>query len=351
MTALAPPVAGIGSRAIAGIACVESGMLLFVVQDGMMKALLGEFTVWMLILARSVVTVIVLTPTIVILGRPHRLMTPLWPLHLARAALFAFGFSLFYAAFPFMSLAEVTTIFFAAPLMTAGLAAIFLQETIGLHRIGALTVGFIGVLIAMNPTGDAFQWVAILPLLCALTYAMSQVIARRIGDRETTLTTGLLTIAFAGVLIVPMGYVVNLLIDVGPEFTHLRWDWRPPPVERLHLLILLGFVGMLGYMLLSRAYQIAHASLIAPFDYTYLPFATTMAYLLWDEVPASNTLIGMVLIVARGIYLGSREIIAARRVVEPAPTAEAVFVPGSPAGALAHLADTLDDRVDSTPPP
>jgi hypothetical protein len=108
---------------------------------------------------------------------------------------------------------------------------------------------------------------------------------------------------------------------------------------------------MLGYMLLSRAYQIAHASLIAPFDYTYLPFATAMAYLLWDEVPASNTLIGMVLIVASGIYLGYREIIAARRVVEPAPTAEAVFVPGSPAGALAHLADTLDERVDSAPPP
>lgn len=285
-------------------------MLLFVVQDGMMKSLLGEFTVWMLILARSVVTVTVLTPTILVLGRPHRLMSPLWPLHLARAALFAFGFSLFYAAFPFMGLAEVTTIFFAAPLMTAGLAAIFLQETIGLHRIGALTLGFIGVLIAMNPTGDAFQWVAILPLLCALTYAISQVIARRIGDRDTTLTTGLLTIAFAGVLIVPMGYVVNLLVDVGPEFAHLRWDWRLPPTERLHLLILLGAVGMVGYMLLSRAYQIAHASLIAPFDYTYLPFATAMAYLLWDEIPASNTLVGMVLIVASGIYLGYREIIA-----------------------------------------
>ena len=131
-----------------------------------MKSLLGEFTVWMLILTRSVIAVLVLVPTILYLGRPHRLFSPLWPLHLARAVLFAFGFSLFYAAFPFMGLAEVTTIFFAAPLMTALLAAIFLDETIGRHRIGALVAGFAGVLVAMNPTGDAFRWVAILPLIC-----------------------------------------------------------------------------------------------------------------------------------------------------------------------------------------
>ncbi len=325
-------------------------MLLFVLQDALMKSLLGEFTVWMLILTRSVVTVLVLTPTILFLGRPHRLFTPLWPLHLARAALFAFGFSLFYAAFPFMGLAEVTTIFFAAPLMTALLAAIFLHETIGRHRIGALVVGFAGVLIAMSPASDAFQWVAVLPLICALTYAISQVIARRIGDRETTLTTGLLTIAFAGVFIVPMGYAVNQLLEIGPDLRHLHWDWQLPAWGRVHLLILLGSIGMVGYMLLSRAYQIAPASLIAPFDYTYLPFATAMAYVIWSEIPATNTLIGMTFIVGGGIYLGYREILAARRTVEPAPTAEAVFVPGNPAGALAHLADTADDRSSSTAP-
>ena len=89
---------------------------------------------------------------------------------------------------------------------------------------------------------------------------------------------------------------------------------------------------------------------MAPFDYTYLPFAAAMAYLVWGEVPAANMLIGMALIVGSGIYLGYREIIAARRVIEPAPTAEAMFVPGSPAGALAHLADTADDRPSSALP-
>ena len=72
-----------------------------------------------------------------------------------------------------------------------------------------------------------------------------------------------------------------------------------------------------------------------------------MAYVVWAEIPATNTLVGMALIVGGGIYLGYREIIAARRIIEPAPTAEAVFVPGNPAGGLAHLADTADDRATS----
>ena len=148
-----------------------------------------------------------------------------------------------------MGLAEVTTIFFSAPLMTALLAAIFLNETIGRHHIGVL-------------------------------------------------------IAIAGVFIVPMGYAVNLFLEIGPDFQHLRWDWQLPAWERGHLLILLGSIGMVGYMLLSRAYQIAPASLIAPFDYTYLPFATAMAYLVWAGVPAANTLIGMALIVGGGVRAG-----------------------------------------------
>lgn len=327
------------SRTIAGIACIEIGMLLFVCQDGLMKSLLGEFTLWTLMLARTLVAVLVLTPLILVLGAPHRLLTPLWPLHLARASLFAFGFSMFYTAFPFMGLAALTTIFFSAPLFTALLAAVFLGETIGVHRIGCLMVGFAGVVIAMNPSAETFQWVALLPFACAMSYATSQVLARRIGERETSLTMGLYTIVFAGVLIVPLGYMVNLAFDPGPEFRHIRWDWQFPDPERIAILALLGVIGMAGYIMLSRAYQIANASLIAPFDYTYLPLATAMAWLVWGEVPSLHTVAGMALIVGSGLYLGYREVMQTRRRIDPPPTAEAVFVPGSPGGGLIHTSD------------
>ncbi|WP_297779248.1 DMT family transporter [uncultured Roseovarius sp.] len=318
------------SRALQGILCVEIAMLLFVGQDAMMKTLLTLYPVWLLIFVRSIVTLLVMTPLILILGAPHRLLTPLWPLHLLRAFLFATGFSMFYAAFPFMGLAEVSTIFFSAPLITALFASVFLRETIGPHRCAALVVGFIGVLIAMNPAGENFSWVAILPLLCAVTYAISQIIARQIGDRESTLTVGLYTLTFAGLLILPMGWLVNQVIEITPATHHLRWELPPEAFGDLPRLALLGVIGMAAYSLVSRAYQIANASLVAPFDYTYLPFAAILAYVLWDEVPALNVLAGMMLIIASGLYLGWRELRAARHSDEVPVTAEAIFAPGSP---------------------
>jgi len=318
------------SRAMEGITCVVLGMFFFVFQDALMKDMIKTFPVWMLIFIRSTVTVCILTPLILYLGGPHRLLTPFWPWHLARGALFSVGFTLFYAAFPFMGLAEVTTIFFSGPLITALLAVVLLRETMGMHRIGALAVGFVGVIIAMNPTGQTFQWVAILPLICAVTYAFSQILARKVGEQESTLTMGLHTLAFSGILILPMGWAFNQMVDVGPEFHHLRLAFPAEFKSELPSLVLMGVIGMIAYILISRAYQVANASLVAPFDYAYLPMATTMAYVLFDEIPPVNTLLGMALIITSGLYLGYRELQSSRRGDHQSVVAEATFIPGNP---------------------
>ena len=305
-------------------------MTLFVAQDVLVKTMLDTHPVWHLIFVRTIVTLLVLTPLMLWLGGPHRILTPYWPLHFARAALLAIGFTLFYTAFPFMGLAEVTTIFFSAPLMTALLAAVVLREVIGWHRIIALIVGFVGVVIAMNPGSETFSWIALMPLVCALTYAISQIIARAIGEKESTLTTGLQTITFMGILILPLGWATNEFLDIGPEYHHLRMAW-PTELARDWLKFLaLGLVGMIGWMLLTRAYQVASASLVAPFDYTYMPIALVVGWVLFDEVPPAATWFGMALIAASGLYVGYRELRAARRNDDPTVVAEATFVPGTP---------------------
>jgi len=329
------------SRAAQGIVCIEAAMLLFVVQDAAMKSLLASYPVWPLLFARSVVAVMLLVPLIAWLGGPHRLRSGLWPLHLARAALFATGFSMFYAAFPFMGLAEVSTIFFAAPLFTTLMAAPFLGERIGTHRAAALAVGFAGVVIAMRP-GGGLDWVAVLPLLCALSYAASQILARRIGERESTLTVGLYTLAFSGVLILPAGWAVAQIVPDTAATQHLRWGLPEGTLADLPRLAALGLVGMVAYMLASRAYQVANASLVAPFDYTYLPFAALLAFVLWAEVPAPATVAGMTLIIASGLYIGWREIRAARRGDATLPTAASTFTPG-------HLPPQPGQEADHAP--
>lgn len=329
MSASTSPIPVATSRSMQGIVCILIAMVIVVLQDSIMKLLLDDFSVWVLLVSRSVVSLFVLVPLIWYLGAPHRLLTPLWPLHLARAALFVVGFSALYAAFPLMQFAEVSTIFFAAPLITALLASLWLGETIGPHRIGALIVGFVGVLVAMNPAGATFSWAALLPLLCAVCYSLAQTIARRIGDRDSTLTVGLYSLTFAGLLILPAGWLLNQIVDIGPQYRHLQFHLPYRVDGGLLWLLFLGILGMVGYMLMSRAYQVANASLVAPFDYTYLPFATIIGYLFWHEVPTTGTLLGMVLIIFSGLYLGYRELRVSRRRDEAPPSAEAIFVPGA----------------------
>ncbi len=295
-----------------------------------MKSLLDSYSVWMLIFFRALVSVLILTPLILWLGAPHRILTPLWKIHALRGSLFAIAFSLFYTAFPFMGLAEVVTIFFSAPLITALLAAVWLKETIGWHRAGALAVGFAGILIAMNPTGNTFTWVALLPLGCALFYAITQVLARKIGERETTLTVGLHTLFFSGVCVLPFGYAVSQIVGPNPEFQHLQFEFFTQITTGWGVLLMMGCVGMMGYLLLSRAYQVAPASMIAPFDYTYVPIAVALGYFFFDEVPPLSTIIGMSLIILSGLYLGYREVRAVRRGAAIPPTADVVFSPSNP---------------------
>jgi drug/metabolite transporter (DMT)-like permease len=316
------------SRTSQGITAIMLGMTLFVFQDAMMKSLLVDFPIWPLLLVRAVICSLVMVPLILYLGPPHRILTPLWPLHVTRALLFAFGFSLYYAAFPFMTLAAVTTIFFAAPLITAVFASVFLKEHIGIHRISALVLGFIGVIIAMKPGADSFQWVSVLPLICACSYAASQMLARRIGDRDTAMVAGAYTIILAGLIVLPLGWSLNVLFDIGAQAAHLRWSWDAFSFAMLPWLVLLGALGMVAWTLLSRAYQIADVGAVAPFEYAYLPMAAVLGYVAFDEVPAWNTLAGMALIIVSGIYIAYREIVNARRSIMP--TAEASFAPGNP---------------------
>ena len=313
MSVMSSAVPAQPSRAIQGILCIEAGMLFFVVQDVLMKSLLEVYPVWILISLRGIVSILILTPIIAYLGGPHRLWTPLWRLHLLRGALLSFGFTLFYTAFPFMGLAEVTTIFFSAPLITALLATLWLKETIGPHRIGALVLGFGGVVIAMNPTSDTFSWIAILSLICAVCYAISQIVSRIIGEEESSLTAGLYMLSFSVILILPAGWIVNQVITFDPEYSHLLWAVPTDLGTDLIPLIILGISGMIGSIFLSRAYQVANASMVAPFDYTYLPFAAIAAFILWQEVPPTPTLIGMGMIMLGGIYLGYREVRATRK--------------------------------------
>ncbi|MEM7732352.1 MAG: DMT family transporter [Pseudomonadota bacterium] len=318
------------SRTLTGIACVVIGMCFFAVQDALMKEYLPSYPIWLLLFMRSCMAVVFLTPLILLIGGFKMLRTRLIGLHAVRGALFAVGFAIFYMAFPFMGLAEATTIFFSAPLIIALMAVLFLGERIGPHRIGALVVGFLGVLIAINPTGGVFTWISVLPLISAVLYATSQILARKIGDRESSLTVGLYTLVWSGPVVLFMGFILNQIFTFTPEFSHMEWHFPSVPLSHVLGLLCLGISGLTGYVLLSRAYQVAEPSKISLFDYSYLPIATALAWIVWAELPPLNTVIGMVLVILSGIYIGIREMRLDISQQDPAPVSETLIAPGNP---------------------
>jgi drug/metabolite transporter (DMT)-like permease len=170
---------------------------------------------------------------------------------------------------------------------------------------------------------------------------------RKIGEQDSSLTIGLWTISCSGVLIVPLGFGVGQIVEITPELNHLRMNWPVPQGGGLAQLAFLGCIGTVAYTLVSRAYQIANASVIAPFDYFYLPLAAAVGYLMWGEVPPLTTLAGMVLIVASGMYTGYRELRVDRPSDDTPPIAQTVFTPGAPA---VVLVDALDaEAADPNP--
>lgn len=296
------------TRAIVGITAICGGTFAFTLQDVLMKILLDDYSLWVLIAVRMIVSIVLLSTLIACLDERHRFRTPNFGIHLIRGFIMAICFIAFYAALPLLGLATIATITYSFPLFTAVLAAVFLKETVGWKRSLALVVGFAGVVVAIRPGSDVFDPVTLLPLITAVTYAVSLIMLRRMGESESTYTVALHTsITFCSFILL-LGYVLGLMLGEVPGYEHLNWEWRLPPIEDAAILLLLGLCGVTGITLISKAYQIGPASFMAPFDYVYLAWAALLGFLIWDVLPDGYTMVGMMLIVGAGIYIGHREI-------------------------------------------
>jgi drug/metabolite transporter (DMT)-like permease len=212
-------------------------------------------------------------------------------LHAVRALLAAAGVFSFYTALRFMPLAEVTAIAFAAPLIVTALSAPLLGEPVGWRRWAGVLAGFAGVLIVVQPGTAAFQWAGLVALLAAACYALMLMTARKYAASESALS-----------LVVWSTLGTALLTGVVTPF-----QWVPPATADLPWFLAIGVLGGLTMLLLTRAFQLAPAAVVAPFDYTAMLWAVGYGWLVWRDVPAPTTWLGSAVIVAAGLYVMHRE--------------------------------------------
>jgi len=206
-------------------------------------------------------------------------------LQVMRGLLLVGSTGFFYLSLTYLPMAEAAAISFVGPVLVAALSGPLLREHIGRRQWTAIGFGFLGVLIIVRPGGGVFTWHVIFPLVCALLFALYQVLTRKLAGHENALTTLFFTA------------LVGALLTALP----LPFTWQTPSMLQLAFMIGIGTLGGLGHFLLIRAVEHASPAALAPFVYTQLVWSTLLAYLAFGEFPDSGSLIGMSVIVAGGL--------------------------------------------------
>jgi drug/metabolite transporter (DMT)-like permease len=204
-----------------------------------------------------------------------------------------------FVALRYLQLDQTIAIFFLTPLLVALLAGPLLNEWVGWHRMVAIIVGFIGVLIVMHPGIGTLHWAMLFVLIATLGYALYNISTRYLADYDPAEVTQTYTPLAGAVLLLPFAFTV--------------WE-MPPDALTWVLCATLGLWGGLGHWFLILAHRSAPAAVLAPYIYLGLIWMSVAGFLVFGDVPTWWTLTGAAVVILSGLYLLYRE----RKVVGPA---------------------------------
>ncbi|MDW3117981.1 DMT family transporter [uncultured Roseovarius sp.] len=284
-----------------GITLKLCSVILFVVMSSLIKAASDAVPPGQAVFFRSLFAIPVILTWLAVRGDLRtglRVTSPMG--HFWRGFVGTAAMGLMFAGLGLLPLPEVTALGYTAPLLTVVFAAMFLDERVGLFRIGAVALGLVGVLIVLAPrlstlTGETVQTTqavgAVMVLMGATCAALAQIYIRKLVATEQTSAIVFYfsaTSTLLSLLTIPFGWTI------------------PGGTETVYL-ILAGLIGGIAQIFLTSAYRFADASVVAPFDYASMLFALAIGYVIFDEVPTGPMLLGAVLVIAAGIIIILRE--------------------------------------------
>ena len=303
-----------GDRPLSALALLLMGVFVLALQDSLVKLMSSDTSFWQFQTLRSIGNLGFIVLRALASGSLG-LMTPRnWrPVYL-RAALLTVCMFFFFAGAPFLSVPQMAAGLYTYPLFVSLLAAPVLGERVGVWRVGALLVGAVGAAFVLSPWHEDFSTVQILPIIAGFFYATNILTLRRACRNESPLA-----LAFAvGIAFIACGCLGILLLSAFPLAPELRESMPFVAIGWPELTLTVGLfaifasvLNLTGNICLSRAYQTADASWLAPMDFSYLIFAALWSRAIFDQWPSSQALIGMSLIGAAGVITAWRERVAA----------------------------------------
>lgn len=218
--------------------------------------------------------------------------------HASRTVLGLTGMVLNFTSYLLLPLAEATTMGFTMPIFATILSAVLLREATGIHRWGAVMLGFAGVLVMVRPDGDHFPMIGVaVALAAALVTACVSIVLRQLGRTEGT---GATVFWFTMLSLPPLALA---MLFHAQAHDLLSWG----------LIVLIGVSGGLAQLFMTGALRWAPVSVVLPMDYSTILWATFIGWLLWDDWPLATTWAGAALIVGSGLYIFWRERLRSRR--------------------------------------
>jgi drug/metabolite transporter (DMT)-like permease len=273
-----------------GIAYALLAWLLFACMDAGSKLLAEEYSIVQILWVRFL-SLLAVAGSLALRHGSRGLITRRFWLQSLRSLMLMVEIGLFIWTITVLPLADAHAILAIAPLLVTALSVPLLGEKVGIRRWTAVGVATVGMLIILRPGFGVMHPMALVALLCACMWSLYQVLTRVVSRTDPPLTTLFYT-ALIGAIV---------LTVIGP------FDWRAPDAAGWTLFALVAVLGAGGHYLMIKALQLAPASVLQPFAYTVLVWATLVGFTVFGNLPDRFTVAGALIIVASGLYAFSRE--------------------------------------------
>ena len=280
------------ARRLRGVLLMLAAVGVFAIMDALMKQLAGSYPAIQIACLRGASSLPFVVMPYLLTGKLHLLRPVRFGLHILRAALAIVMLWGFLWALARASMADTYAVFMSAPLLVVLAASVMLREKVDRQLWIAILAGLTGVLVMLKPSvAGIASLTGLATLLSALAYAVVVVLVRILSRTDTTAS---MVFWFLLLLSICAGALA------APGWVSIRgedWPW----------IAAVGLTGWAGQHLITEAFRLAPASLVAPYEYTAMVWAVGIDWIVWGVLPGVRMLAGCAIVVGAGLYLLNRE--------------------------------------------
>lgn len=294
------------SSNLKGIGFLLLAMLIGSTQAVAVKWIGGNYSVLEIVTFRSLVALPITILFFRLEGRKGLPTTNRHTLQYVRGLFLFLSYTTFMMGLAALPLADVESIRFSGPLMITILSVLMLGEKVELQRWLALLVGFAGILLIVKPGSTHFNEGSLFVLASVLFYAFTVMLTRKMNATDSSATMAYFSswvYLIAAFIFSPLAAAVGEIPNAHPSIAFLFHAWTLPTLLDLFIMAGLGLIWAAWAYFATRAYSVAQASAIAPFEYSSLPVSIMWGFIIWHEIPSVMTIAGAVLTLLSGLYI------------------------------------------------